>query len=142
MWWVVLLVVLAILVAGGLIFAFVIDAPNRQEIKELTFSSLDFDALKDGTFVGGYEGTKSHLRDTQVEVIVQDGAISTVKVLKGAIDEKGVPAKLNKGRSIDEVFDLVKQEKTLQVDVISGATLTTKTHLKALENALLESSKQ
>jgi hypothetical protein len=29
-----------------------------------------------------------------------------------------------------------KKKRTLQVDVISGATLTSKTHLKALENAL------
>ncbi|QAT63508.1 FMN-binding protein [Acidilutibacter cellobiosedens] len=34
------------------------------------------------------------------------------------------------------MFDNVVKSQTLQVDVINGATLTSKVHLKALENAL------
>jgi len=138
MWWAILLGVLAILIVGGLVFAFVIDTPARAEIKALDFEAIDFSKLKDGIYNGKYQGKVSHLRDTTVEAVIKNGSLSTVKVLKGAIDEKGVPAKLTKGRSIDEVFDRVMVEKTLDVDVISGATLTTKTHLKALEDALLQ----
>ena len=38
--------------------------------------------------------------------------------------------------NIFHIFDDVQKSKSLQVDVISGATLTSKVHLKALEDAL------
>jgi len=52
------------------------------------------------------------------------------------VDKEGKPAKLTGGQSIADLFGDAIKSQTLQVDVISGATLTYKTHLKALENAL------
>lgn len=57
-------------------------------------------------------------------------------ILKGALDSEGKPQKLKDGRGIDDLFNDVIESQTLNVDVISGATLTCKAHLKALENAL------
>ena len=65
-----------------------------------------------------------------------EGEISNVKILKGAIDKEGKPLLLKDGKSVQYIFDDVRKKRTLQVDVISGATITSKTHLKALENAL------
>lgn len=48
----------------------------------------------------------------------------------------GTPAVIKGGLSIDNLFDNAVKSQTLQVDVISGATITSKAHLKALENAL------
>lgn len=132
--WSVLLIIFGVLVIVALVFVFA-DAPGRHEIQQLSFRG-EFTELNDGTYVGEYNGTKSHLRDTRLEVRISDGEISNVKILKGAIDKEGKPLILKDGKSVQYIFDDVRKKRTLQVDVISGATITSKTHLKALENAL------
>ncbi len=129
------LIVVGVLVAA-LIAGMMADAPARKEALELTFSSIDFTRLKDGTYVGEYRGTTSRLRDTMVEVMVANGAVSAVSIIKGAVDKDGKPLPLRQGKSIEDIFKTAIDQQTLQVDVISGATITSKTHLKALENAL------
>ena len=133
--WVILLIVvgvIGVLSAGGIIAS----APGRREVRDLVINDVDFKKLRDGTYVGEYAGIKDHLRDTQVEVKVAGGKISEIDILKGAIDKAGKAAELTGGLSIDDMFNNVVKLQTLKVDVISGATLTSKTHLKALENAL------
>lgn len=132
--WVLLIIVGVI--AAGLLGGILSDAPGRREIGLLTFSTVDFNNLRDGFYIGEYKGTKSHFRDTKVEVTISGGNISDVKILKGAVDKEGNTVKLTGGQSIGDLFDNVMASKTLQVDVISGATLTSKAHLKAIENAL------
>lgn len=134
MWIIIIVIVASLGVAalGGILA----DAPGRREIEELTFSDVKFKNLRDGTFVGEYKGIKSHSRNTKVELVIQGGDISDVTILKGAVDKEGKPVELTGGKSIDDLFDSVIQAQTLHVDVISGATLTSKTHLKALESAL------
>ena len=128
-------IVIAIIGAAGLI-AVLADAPGRNEIRDLTFSDMDFKNLQDGTYVGEFKGIKSHLRDSKVELTVSKGIISNVKILKGALDKEGKPVKLKGGHSIEELLNNAVTKQTLEVDVISGATVTSKSHLKALENAL------
>jgi len=71
-----------------------------------------------------------------VKVTISGGEISDIEILKGAVDKEGQPLKIKAGKSIEDLFNEVVESESLQVDVISGATLTSKTHLKALENAL------
>lgn len=132
MWIIVVVAILGVAMLGGILA----DAPGRNEIKELTFPNLKFKNLRDGTFVGEYKGTKSHFRDAKVEITVLEGEISDIKILKGAMDKDGKPLKLTGGRSVDDLFNNAIQSQTLEVDVVSGATITSKAHLKALENAL------
>jgi uncharacterized protein with FMN-binding domain len=132
--WIIITLIFAFVAIGAFI-AMSIDAPGRKEIQQLSFSG-EFSKLNDGTYIGEYIGTKSHLRDTKVEVRISGGEISEIKILKGAVDKEGKPANLSKGKSVQNIFDDVKAKRTLQVDVISGATVTSKAHLKALENAI------
>lgn len=44
--------------------------------------------------------------------------------------------KIGKGQTIKNLFDEIIENQSLQVDVVSGATLTSKAHLNAVENAL------
>ncbi|WP_332448318.1 FMN-binding protein [Sphaerochaeta sp.] len=137
MWWIIILIIgLAIIIALGVVL--LMDGPSRQEAMQLAFAPIDFSHLKDGTYRGEYRGTKSHLRDTQVEVLVKEGNVVSVMILKGAVDAQGKPVKLTGNKTLQEVFSQVLQTKSLEVDAISGATITTKTHLKALEQALLK----
>lgn len=132
--WTAILIIFGVLAIVTIVFVFV-DAPGRKEIQQLTFSG-GFNELNDGTYVGEYKGTKSQLRNTKLEVLIAGGEISDVKIVKGAIDKDGKPVILKNGKSVQNIFDDVKKNRTLQVDVISGATVTCKAHLKALENAL------
>ncbi len=133
--WIIIMAIIGV-IALGVIIGISLSAPGRREVKELTISAVDFGKLRDGTYVGEYTGTKDHSRDTQVEVTITGGKISDIKILKGALDKEGKPAELTGGKNIEDLFDSVVKSKSLQVDVISGATLTSKAHLKALENAL------
>ena len=55
---------------------------------------------------------------------------------EGALAGDKQTTKIRKGLTINNLFDEVIKSQSLQVDVISGATLTSKAHLKAVENAL------
>lgn len=133
--WVAILIIVVV-ISGVALGAILIDGPNRREITELSFPHIDFNKLRDGTYIGEYKGTKSHLRDTKLEITISGGKISDIKVLKGVVDKEGKPVQIRGGKSIEDLFDTVIKSESLQVDVISGATLTSNTHLKALGNAL------
>ncbi len=136
----VILVLVGVIVVA-LIGGFLASEPGRREVRELVIADINFESLRDGSYVGEYTGAKDSFRDTQVEVSINAGKISDIKILKGALDKEGRPAELTGGKSIDDLFDNVVRLQTLQVDVISGATLTSKAHLKALENALKQAQK-
>ncbi|WNS45238.1 FMN-binding protein [Paenibacillus sp. MMS20-IR301] len=132
------LIIGIILLAAGLAtaVAFLADAQERREIQALEIERIDFAHLQDGTYVGEYAGTRGSTRNAIVEASVSEGRIIKIRILKGALDSKGVPAELGNGMTIGSLFQRVLDNQSLQVDVISGATLTSKAHLKALENAL------
>lgn len=133
--WIIILIVVGVITVvsvGGII----ISAPGRREIAELDINNIDFNKLRDGTYIGEYVGTKDHFRDTKVKVTISGGTITDIEILKGALDKEGKPAILKNGLSMNHLFSDVVKSQTLEVDAVSGATLTSKTHLKALENAL------
>lgn len=67
---------------------------------------------------------------------VASGKVAAVKVLEGALAKGDKPVDLRGGQTIDALFNRVIDQQSLKVDVISGATITSKVHLKAVENAL------
>ncbi|KWX89223.1 FMN-binding protein [Paenibacillus riograndensis] len=139
--WIVICIILgviALVILGGILFS----APGRREVGRLTFGDIDFKKLHNGIYVGQFTGTKDHFRDTKVQVTIRGGQISDIQILKGAIDKQGKPLERKRGQSIADLFGHVIQSQSLQVDVISGATLTSKAHLKALENALKQAQSE
>ena len=134
--WIVILVIIGVIgiaLLGGIMGT----EPGRREIKNLTINDINFKNLHDGTYVGEYKGKKDSFRNTRVEVTVSSGRVTGIKVLKGALNKEGKPAEINsKGFTVEDLFEKVIETQSLQVDVISGATLTSKTHIKAVENAL------
>lgn len=131
-------VILLLVIAIPIVVMYFVDAPSRAELESLTFAAIDFERLQDGRYVGSFAGTKGNLRDATVEATVANGEVSTIRILKGAVDETGAPIEIAKGKTATDLFDAVVAQRTLQVDVISGATLTCNAHLKALEQALLQ----
>ncbi len=136
-WWLIPLILILVIGAAGAAGA-ISDAPSRREIAAMVIGDVDFSKLQDGTYLGSFKGTKGSLRDVTLEVTVSGGGVSDICILQGAVDETGAMQEIKNGLSIADLFNTALQDKTLQVDVISGATLTCKAHLKALEDALTQ----
>jgi len=133
--WLILLIPFIIIILGATTVFFA-DAPQRRELQAISIGNIDFTKLRDGTYIGEFKASKGEARNASVKVCIAGGEITEIKILKGAVDEKGNPKEINNGMTIDDLFQEVVQSETLKVDAISGATLTSNAHLKALENAL------
>ena len=132
--------IFTLLIAFALV-VIIADAPARQEIAEIEIGQIDFSHLSDGTYTGEYTGKKSNMRNVALEVTVQEGKVTGFTILRGALDKKGNPAELKNGITAQAYLQSALDAKSLQIDAVSGATLTSKTLLKALENALDQAQK-
>jgi uncharacterized protein with FMN-binding domain len=95
--------------------------------KSLTFVMPNLALIGDGTYRGNYSLSSTPVKAT-VAVRVQDHRIIQIDILEhfcSPIGKKG-----------EKVIDSIIERQSLDVDVISGATSSSKTLLKAVENAL------
>ncbi|MPM07395.1 hypothetical protein SDC9_53701 [bioreactor metagenome] len=138
--WFVLKIIIAVVVviAAGLGIVLVRTAPGRNELKNMVIDNVDFSKLKDGTYIGEYNGTKDSFRNAKVQVTVKSGKVTDIEVTGGALAGDKQTTKIGETYTIKDLFDRVIKAQSLQVDVITSATLTSKAHLKAVENALEE----
>ncbi len=86
-----------------------------------------------------YHGTKESFRNATVEVTISSSKILEINILEGALDNDRQAAVLTS--KMDDLFQSVIESETLKADTVTGATLTSKAHLKALENALKQAQK-
>ncbi|MCR4434642.1 MAG: FMN-binding protein [Clostridiales bacterium] len=133
--WIVILSIVGV-IALGMAGAIVMTAPGRNELQNMVIADVDFKKLRDGVYTGAYRGTKDSFRNAAVEVTVASGAVTEIRVTEGALANEKQTTEIRKGLTINNLFDEVIKSQSLKVDVISGATLTSKAHLKAVENAL------
>ena len=133
--WIVILSVVGV-IALGLGGAVALTAPGREELQNMAITDVNFKKLHDGIYTGAYRGTKDSLRNAAVEVTVASGAVTKIRVTEGALANEKQTGEIRKGLTINDLFEEVIHSQSLQVDVISGATLTSKAHLRAVENAL------
>jgi uncharacterized protein with FMN-binding domain len=128
--WVIALVVVAGLgVAGRIGWAYL--SQEHQEARSLPLEMVDFSKLHDGSYHGAYAGGMYKWRANTCQVTVSAGRVSDIQLV-GSQDPGG------KNTSHQVLYERVIQAQSLQVDTISGATLTSKAYLKAVENALLQ----
>ena len=100
----------------------------QNEMLKMPIGSLDLSEIRDGTYPGYYENYRWHC---EVEVAVLSSRIDTIEVLRSA----------NGGKKFyRELISRVVEEQSLQVDAVSGGTITSITYLKAVENALQKES--
>jgi uncharacterized protein with FMN-binding domain len=104
---------------------------EHAQARSLPLDAIDFNNLVDGTYVGFYEGGMYKWRANKVQVTVSEGKVVEIVLL-----ETNDPGKENANAQI--LYSRVIDSQTLQVDCVSGATLTGKAYLQAIENALLQ----
>lgn len=125
-----LVTIAGLVLGGGILFT----AGERREAKNLPIAVVDFNNLNDGTYVGEYEGGMYKWRANKTEVTVSSGKVTDIKILEHKENRK--PEFTNK------LYDRVIEAQSLQVDTVSGATLTSKAYLKSVENALKQAQKK
>jgi uncharacterized protein with FMN-binding domain len=128
--WVIALTVVAILgVAGGIGWSRL--SKEHREARSLPLNAVDFSKLNDGTYHGAYGGGMYKWRANECDVTVASGKVTDIQLV-GSKDPGG------KNTKHEALYDRVIQAQSLQVDTISGATLTSKAYLQAVENALIQ----
>jgi uncharacterized protein with FMN-binding domain len=94
-------------------------------------------ALHDGTFVGGtydaYYGT------VQVQATIRNGSITNVNALKFP-NHSGTSRSINR-QALPYLLQEVVAKQSAKVDIIGGATLTSRAYMKSLRDALGQSGK-
>lgn len=113
--------IIILLIAGG---AFYItrglDSGRKLEINEVNLTQVN-----DGAYEGIY---KAGRWTNELNVLVKDHKITDIKVIKDVSFSNPEQAK--------QVFNEVIEKQSTKVDVVSGASVTTKAYLKSIENAL------
>ncbi len=119
-------VLLALILAGLLFFVII---PNAQygEVRQMKIGNVDLSALSDGVYRGEYSYSSTAY---EVEVSVEGHKITGIDVLRGGSNEHA--------KAAEGVVDSIIRAQRIDVDVISGATTSSKAILKAVENALKE----
>ena len=123
-------IILAILAgAGGIGWSFL--SKEHKEARSLPLDAVDFCKLKDGNFYGMYEGGMYKWRRNECEVMVKNGKVTDIQLTSSK--DPGT-----ENTDYEMLYDRVIQAQSLQVDTISGATLTSKAYLQCVENALIQ----
>jgi uncharacterized protein with FMN-binding domain len=129
-----LLVILLVLgISGGIGWSLM--AKEQREARSLPLNAVDFDKLNDGTYHGAYAGGMYQWRANECDVTVAGGKVSDIR-LGGGVN-RGAEA-FDYGMLYDEVI----AAQSLQVDTVSGSTLTSKAYLQCVENALVQAEQE
>ena len=95
-------------------------AGENLVIKAVTPSSFS-----DGKYKGNYTNGRW---TNEVQVTIKNGKITVIDLVKDVTFAK--PEWTN------ELFDMIIQKQNTEVDIVSGATVTSKAYMKSIENAL------
>ena len=115
-------VVVLLLIAGG--FALWI-THGLGSYAKMSIRNIDFSKVPDGTYKGKFTGGRF---SNTVEVTVKGGKVNDIRVAKDVT--------FNKPATPRELFDRIIKAQSLKVDTVTGATVTSKAYLKAIQNAL------
>lgn len=113
--------VLVLVGAGGIFYI-----TNGLEAGEnLAINPVNLTKIEDGTYAGVY---KAGRWTNEVAVSVADHQISNIDVVKTVTMESP--------EMTSTIINSVIEKQNTTVDTVSGATVTSKAYLKAIENAL------
>jgi uncharacterized protein with FMN-binding domain len=131
--WAIVMVILVLLaVAAGIGWTFL--SKEHEEAKNLPLNAVNFNRLTDGTYTGEYAGGMYKWRANTAKVTVTGGKVTRIESLQSLEAQKPEFTQM--------LYDRVIAAQSLQVDTISGATLTSKAYLQSVENALVQAQLQ
>jgi len=111
--------VVVLMGAGGLFYI----TRGLEEGKHVVIEEVNMAAIEDGVYTGDYQSGRW---TNTVEVEIRDNQIINIHLIDGFTQQD----------TMENVYDSVIEHQTLQVDTVSGATVSSKAYLKAIEHAL------
>jgi len=109
--------VVLLLVLGGGLFAV---TRGLSEMQEIVINDVNPDEIPDGIYAGEFN---RYRWSNRVEVTIQDGIIVDIQIENGETLEQ-------------ELSEQVIANQSLDVDITTGATVSSKAFLKSVEKAL------
>jgi len=117
----VLAILAVVIIAGAMIFF----TQGLKEGENVEVGSLNMTDVAGGTYTGKYEGGRW---SNELKVLVEGNKIKDIEIVKDVmVPQEGLSGK---------VFAEVVEKQDTDINVVSGATVTTKAYLKSIENAL------
>ena len=113
---------------GILIFGLIMVGYGTLGLKKVLnedIESIDLSLVEDGEYIGEYNNFRW---SNTVKVIVENHEIIDIKIISSGNQSQG--------KLLDEIIDKVVDNQKVDIDAISGATATTNSVLKAIEDAL------
>lgn len=122
----IIFIICVILLIGVIIGVKYLKAVNnyKKTTEQLNIKSVNLSEVKDGSYIGSYD---AQFVAAKVEVKIKNHKIASIKLLEH---------KNGRGKKAEIIPKKVVKSQTLKVDTVSGATISSKVILKAIENAL------
>lgn len=96
----------------------------KNNLENLSINNVDMSIVEDGDYVGEYSSFPVKVK---VMVTVKDHKITSIDIIEHDNGE---------GQKAEIIINDVIEKQSLDVEIISGATYSSKVILKAIENAL------
>ncbi|MFQ9923421.1 MAG: FMN-binding protein [Beduini sp.] len=101
----------------------------QHKVSELSIQNISLQSIKDGVYKGECD---VHFIKAAVEVTIKDGKYAQIIL---------VEHKNDRGKAAEVIIDEIMAQQSLDVDIVSGATNSSKVILKAIETALISEIK-
>jgi len=99
---------------------------EQAEVRKMPIHDVELAKVKNGTYHGEFTyGNFTY----QVEVVVDEHQIQRISILKNRSEDEHA-------KKAEDIVDRVLKAQSLKIDVVTGATTTSKALLKAIETAL------
>ncbi|WP_026478469.1 FMN-binding protein [Alkaliphilus transvaalensis] len=98
-----------------------------KEIAQLAVNEINFSEFEDGDYIGEYH--INEMLGATLKISILDNRIANISVIE---HQYGL------GGKAEEIFSQVIDYQSLNVDVVSGATGSSKVLLKAIESAFVK----
>ncbi len=115
--------VVAVLVIAGIV-AFSVISKSLETLKQIEVKEADLAGIADGVYEGSYSAFPT---SAEVRVTVADHVITDIELVKHFH---------GRGGAAEAIPGMVVEAQSLKVDVVSGATTSSKVILLAIEDAL------
>ena len=102
---------------------FIVATKGLKEVASTPINNVEIKFIKDGDYIGNYSKERWL---SEVKVTVKDKEIKDIKLLSSPLTPE----------ISDDLFKEIIKNQNIKIDVISGATATSKAYLKSVENAL------
>ncbi len=113
------IVVLFLFITGKIVMGNMV-----KNVKNISVFMPDLSDIQDGNYIGEYSITPVHVK---VEVSVNNHQITDISILQ---HDNGLRS------TAESIVNDIVEEQSLDIDAVSGATVSSKCILKAVENAI------